>query len=415
MRSLCSLLGHCLLLTTASVIGLGAATAAPVVSGYELSATINVGPLTSFDISFVDPVTGNYYFADRSSSSVQIISPTTFSVLGQAGGFAGLGPTTSVSGPDGVVVVNNGTTATLYAGDAGSLLRAFNVTNPTAPVAVGTTNTNGGALRLDELAYSPAHNTIFGANNANSPAYGNVISATTPLSNASLLVSPVLVPGQAPSGGMEQPVWNPNTGTWFVSIPSFNGTTDAGGLSQFTFDGTFINSYNFTALGIASCAASGLGLGSNGNLLVGCSNGAPVVLNPTTGTAHQLTTAGGADELWYNPTNNTFAVTGALANGHRVIDVLDGSTYALLQEIDLTAQGFGTGNAHSVAVDPFNGEIFVPIVGQGINGSPACPIGCVAAFDLVPEPSSLILLGSSLLLLIVVTRRKRSFKLGRVS
>src|SRR6185503_5074733 len=133
--------------------------------------------------------------------------------------------TTSVSGPDGVLVVNNGITATLYAGDAGSTLRSFNVNNPSAPVAQGTVNTGGGALRLDEMAYSPLTNQIFAANNANSPAFASLITATPP--TPTLFAANIQIPGQDPSGGMEQSVWNPNTGTWFVSVPSFNGTTDA--------------------------------------------------------------------------------------------------------------------------------------------------------------------------------------------
>jgi len=74
------------LLFTASTVGVGTASADP----YALSATINVGPLTSFDISFVAN-RGIYYFADRSSASIQIINGANFQVLGQAGGFAGLG------------------------------------------------------------------------------------------------------------------------------------------------------------------------------------------------------------------------------------------------------------------------------------------------------------------------------------
>ena len=405
-----------LLLTTAvtglGAAGVGTAAADPVTSGYTLSSIINVGPLTSFDISFVDPVTGTYYFADRSSASVQIINPTTFSVIGQATGFVGFTGSNSTSGPDGVLVVDNGTSATLYAGDGGSTLRSFNVTNPTAPVAGGTVNTGGGALRLDEMAYSPSGGGyLLAANNANSPAYANLISTSPPLS-PSLVKGNITVPGQtAASGGLEQSVWDPNTGTWFVSVPSFNGT-DAGGVAQYSLNGTPINTYNFSSMGIGACGSSGLALGSNGNLLVGCSGGSPVVLNPTTGTAHQLTTAGGADELWYNPTNNTFAVTGALSNGNRVIDVLDGSTYALDQEINLTAMGFGTGNAHSVAVDPFNGEIFVPIPGGGTNT--ACAAGCVAAFDLVPEPPSFPVLLAGLFLLLGLHLRSRGRRTSSV-
>lgn len=411
MARFSSLLKGFLLLSASAaalgVAGTGTAAADAVTSGYTLSSIINVGPLTAFDISFVDPVTGTYYFADRTSASVQIINPTTFSVIGQATGFVGNTGNNSTSGPDGVLVVDNGTSATLYAGDGGSTLRSFNVTNPTTPIAGGTVNTGGGALRLDEMAYSPSGGGfLLAANNANSPAYANLIS-TTPALAPSLVQGGILVPGQtAASGGLEQSVWDPNTGTWFVSVPSFNGT-DAGGVAQYNLDGTpaTVSTFNFSAMGISACGSSGLALGSNGNLLVGCSGGSPVVLNPTTGTATQLTTAGGADELWYNPTNNTFAVTGALANGDRVIDVLDGSTYALDQEINLTDMGFGTGNAHSVAVDPFNGEIFVPIPGGGTNT--ACAAGCVAAFDLVPEPPSFPVLLAGLFLLLGLHLRSR--------
>ena len=52
--------------------------------------------MTSFDISFVDPVTGNYYFADRSNASVDIFSGATNTFLGRAGGFAGQLATTSL-------------------------------------------------------------------------------------------------------------------------------------------------------------------------------------------------------------------------------------------------------------------------------------------------------------------------------
>jgi len=228
----------------------------------------------------------------------------------------------------------------------------------------------------------------------------------------SLVTSPILVPGQVSSGGLEQSVWNPNTGTWFVSVPSFNGT-DAGGVQEYSLTGTPLRTYNFASMGFGgACGSSGLGLGANGNLMVGCANGNPIVLNPT-GTGSIVTTlpqSSGADELWYNPTNNTFAVTGVDAEGHRVIDVFDGSTYALIQEIDLTDLGFGTGNAHSVAVDPLNGEIFVPIPGNPATGggtNTVCPAGCVAAFDLVPEPPSLPILFAGLFIVLGLHLRSR--------
>ena len=59
-------------------------------------------------------------------------------------------------------------------------------------------------------------------------------------------------------------------------------------------------------------------------------------------------------------------------------------------------------NAHSVAVDPLNGEIFVPLEGSIVGGlqDTLCPSGCVAIFAAqanVPEPGSLPMLLVSLL------------------
>ncbi len=384
-------------------------TAEAAVTNYSLLTTVSIpataannqgGKVTGFDISYVDPLTGIYYFADRSNASVDIINGATNKVIAQAGGFAGQLATTSISGPDGVVVVNNGTTATLYAGDGNSLLRSFNVTNPSNPIAGGVVNTGGGQFRLDELAYSPSTNQLFTANNANQPAFAALISTASALS-PSLTKTNITVPGQVASGGLEQSVWNPNTGTFFVSVPTFNGT-DSGGVQEFSTAGAPLRTYNLASLAgaPASCTPSGLAIGASGNLLVGCASGGPVVLNPA-GAGSIVRTIGsssGADELWYDPVSGNFFVTGTNSAGHRVIDVVSDATGALLQSIDLTAVGAGTSNLHSVAVDPLNGEIFVPITGSTTAfANTLCPSGCVAVFaQNVPEPASLPLLAAAL-------------------
>ena len=77
---------------------------------------------TSFDISLADPVTGKIFIADRSNASVDIVSGSSLTVLGQALGFAGQTGNNNTSGADGVLTVTSGGVTTLYAGDGNSTL-----------------------------------------------------------------------------------------------------------------------------------------------------------------------------------------------------------------------------------------------------------------------------------------------------
>jgi hypothetical protein len=399
------------------------ATAAPAAMAtpvYSLLTTIDIpttpanvqpgGVMTAFDISFAD-TTGFYYFADRSNASVDVINGNNpkAGVVTQIGGFAGQQATTSTSGPDGVLVAHTGGNAILFAGDAGSTLRTFNVNNPAAAITGGTLNT-GGMFRVDEMAFAPGPNLVMVANNADSPAFATLVNASLAPTTAH---GNITIPGQVPSGGMEQPVWDPHTGTFFVSIPSFNGT-DAGGIAEIDTNGNVIakGTINFSALGISSCSPAGLALGGSGNLMVGCGNAGTqtLVVNPTTGAiVTKITSVSGSDELWYDPARRDFYVTGVNAAGDRVIDVIHDLIYSTQQSIDLTALGADHVNAHSVAVDPLNGDIFVPL--PGTTTTPAatntlCPRGCVAVFS-TPEPGSLPLLAVGLAGLMGFAVRRR--------
>ena len=54
-----------------------------------------------------------------------------------------------------------------------------------------------------------------------------------------------------------------------------------------------------------------------------------------------------------------------------------------MQTVNLPA----TTSAHSITVDPFNGDVFVPLAGIS-NGVNPCPtsVGCIAVFGPVPGP-----------------------------
>jgi hypothetical protein len=351
------------------------------------------GAFSSFDISFADPVTGNIFIADRSNASVDIFSGSSLTFLGRAEGFTGQQATNSISGADGVLTVTSGGVTTLYAGDGSSTLRVYDATNPAAPVFQQAILT-GGTTRVDEMAYSPLTHQVLAANNAETPAYGNLFSTTNGHAPVTLSISPITVPagqGGIASGGMEQPAWNPNTGTFFVSIPALAGANNPGGVSEISTTGNVLRTIDFGALGIGSCSPTGLAVGGSGNMLVGCGNvgAAAILFNPKTGQIIKTFAGlGGTDELWFDPKTNSFYVTGNNGtNDSRFFDVITDDP--LGGKITQTVMLPATTSAHSITVDPFNGDVFVPLAGtSALNPCPAS-LGCIAVFGpaaAVPGP-----------------------------
>jgi len=139
-----------------------------------------------------------------------------------------------------------------------------------------------------------------------------------------------------------------------------------------------VNSYP-----IYMCMPTGLNLGPGTDVLVGCADHdgrafAPstVIINGTTGEV--LTTinnVGAVDETWYNPGDGNYYLAARDMPTGPVLGVISAKTRQWLQNVPTN------GNAHSVAVDPFNNHVYVPLPsGSSANCQSTFADGCVGVY-----------------------------------
>lgn len=318
-------------------------------------------PMKAFDISWVDAQSGKYYLADRSNGTVDVVDIATNRVSSQIGGFVGFRGKNSLSGPDGVLVTISG--KELWAGDGDSTVKVIDLTTNTITDTIST----GGKFRDDEMAYDPVDGLLLVANNDDDPAFLSFIST-----NTHQVLGKITYPDA--TDGVEQPVYDSETGMFYLSVP---GTKAHEGGQIDVIDPKsmkVVASYM-----LDDCEPHGLTSGPMGSsqMLAGCSlPNRAIVLNKWTGKVMaDFTNTGGADEVWYNPTEKRYYMASSSQN----LGIIDASTLTMVENVE---SGI---NAHSVAVDPVTNHVFVPVAAP----DPACPTGCIAVYasPLTDRPS----------------------------
>ena len=396
------------LMVFAALAGASDASAGPytlvdVIAIPATASNFQGGSFLGFGTGFFSSATGDFYIADKTNASVDIISGSTLAVIGQVQGFTGQTALISTSGPNGIMTVTSGGTTTLYAGDGNSTLKLFDVTNPAAPAPLQSIST-GGSLRVDLMAYSPLTGKVLTENPSDPTAFATLFNTTGGTSPLTTALTGIAILG---SDSIGQPVWDPTTGSFFVTVSAFTGSNDPGGLAEISTTGAVLRTIDFATLGIASCSPTGLALGASGHLMVGCgnTNTQNILFNPA-GSGSIVTTfpvISGTDEVWYDPTTGFFFDTGRDSGGNRVFDVISDTSNLVIQSVLLPVSA-GL-NTHSIAVDSLTGDVFVPLPGNTTvaGGNTACAAGCVAVYAAsanVPEPGSLslILVGTLMIL-----------------
>jgi hypothetical protein len=326
----------------------------------QLVALPNLAPGGKFtyDIGAVDTRAHRYYLADRTNKSLDIVDTRTFAVT-QVGGFTGQGASNDVSGPDGVVVIDNGL---VYVGDVDTV----KVVDPVAATIVTTITTGTAGFRTDEGCYDPDDGIVMFANPADSPPYATFLSTAT---NTVIATLPF-----AGASGLEACVFDRLTRRFFINN---DGTTanPNGELDVIPVQSVLAGAPDVSArssLGV--CGPSGIALAFDLELVVGCdapagNQQATLLVNPFTGSIlTTVTQVGGEDQVAFDPHLNRFytASRDMTANGISqtgqtgatftpVLGIIDAFSGAFIASIP-TGKG-----SHSVAVDERTGDVFVPV------------------------------------------------------
>ena len=315
--------------------------------------TVPGSPLTSFDISFVERSSQTYYLADRSNQGVDIFDAASNTFLTRVAGFVGFTGSNDTSGPDGIVVVHDRNE--LWAGDGNSTVKVIDLSMDEIVDSIST----GGAARADELAYDQKDKLILVANDADAPPFATLIDTQTRTVVAK-------IPLDDATNGVEQPVWDPETHLFYMSIPQIGADPFNGGVAVIDpSTRSLVRTFS-----VKNCQPAGLALGPKQHLLLGCSAdaiaaGAPAqtqVMDARTGSiVATITQVGGSDQVWYNPGDKHYYLAARGQPGGAVLGIIDAMTDTWIQNVP-------TGpNSHSVAANPINDQIFVPLRNKGIG------------------------------------------------
>ena len=340
----------------------------------DLRAVIAVpgNPLTAYDISWVDQATQRYYLADRSNAGLDIYNARNNTFIARVPGFVGADPRgNDFSGPNGVLVIHSQNQAWVGDGPGPAMNSSVKVVDLATNHIIATIQTNG-TRRSDEMAYDPTDHLLAVVNNADDPPFLTLISTQVPyhvvrrVTFDAALGAPFGVTSF--SNGVEQPVWNPRTHRFYVSIPELNGVAEEGAIA--VIDPR--NGHLTQLFRVNNCAPGGLALGPDQQLLIGCTDPSrTVVIEAEDGEiVRQILGVGGSDEVWFNPGDDRYYLAARNNPSGPVLGVIDAESNELVTRVT-TAY-----NAHSVAVNQHNNHIFVPLTPPR-NGHPTDPNRCV--------------------------------------
>jgi hypothetical protein len=258
----------------------------------------------------------------------------------------------------------------------------------------------GGKKRTDELCEDVKHEIVLSANDDpidnfldffNTETYSIIqkikLDGSDP--NGTITLSGVTVPAGAKvaADGIEQCKFNPRTGFYYLAVPATKiipttgaSTAGPGVVLKISSKAPFRVVETITVPASTGCTGpQGLAIGPRHEIQLGCGGANSVIIDDRSGPTATIiatqTGEGGADEVWYNPGNNSFFIARSGAGKLGVWDAGGNESAAPQADADVTT---ATGS-HSVAADMLRNQIYVP-ANKAATAICGTANGCIAVF-----------------------------------
>jgi DNA-binding beta-propeller fold protein YncE len=291
-----------------------------------------------FDISWVDDSSGRYYLGDSPNDGVDVFDARLLAYVARAS-FGAIG------GPSGVVTDDTGS---VWAAGGDSAVHQVDARTLKIVASISTK----GSGSADELGFDPRDHEVLVSNPDEVPApFVTAVSTTDHRWRGQVALA-----GAGPRS-VEQTTWDPVSGDFLVPLSQPLAQPPIG--EMLWIDPHSLRIVKRASLG--TCLPTGTAIGPNRQMLVGCRTN-PIILNLATG--HVVATVGGiegVDEVAYDPVQELYFGPAIVSPGRGpVLAVIDARRYTVVSSPPVIV------GAHSVAVSPFTGRVFVPESGVGI-------------------------------------------------
>ena len=301
---------------------------------YSPGSTIPWKPRAPSSVDQSTVYNGTYYLADRRNNMVHVIELLSDQEKRFVSGFVGQvyvkGKTdTSISGPDGLIILPNRNE--LYVGDGDGSVKVIDLFTNQIVANIST----GSKKRADEFAYDPQTHTVVVTNPNNDPPFVSIISAVQHKVTGHVLFHN--------ASGLEQPAFNAVNERFYVSVPR-TGASPGGEIAEIDILSSSIS----RIFPLSECIPAGIVFGPSQNLFVSCSQDqileygmarSQILDIATGGVIANISGLAGIDQVAYNPKQMLYYASAyqnmaggnSSGNPDPQLAVIDATTHALIQ------------------------------------------------------------------------------------